>query len=136
MKQEKINEVTINYWIGGISPLLLLMPFLLEFLNDLYYAFYHISLSTLEISIVFSFAVFLFTSIVVYSSIRKLKGQKEGCFGFIYFFYFSSVYLLFEGYYLGRIFHANIVLSIIVGLMMAIISLILHFRFKKNIFEK
>lgn len=128
MNKERINEITIHYLLGGIFPLILLFPFLIESINSLYEAIYEKSLTSLDSAVILSFVVFIFVTIVFESSLMKIKkyALKNASEGMVKYNLFASFYSLIEIPTLLFVFHVNIWICLISGIIISCIFLYVH----------
>lgn len=128
MNKEKINEITIHYLLGGIFPLILLFPFLIESINSLYEAIYEKSLTNLDSAVILSFVVFIFITIVFESSLMKIKKYdlKDASEGMVKYNLFASFYSLIEIPTLLFVFHVNIWICLISGIITSVIFFYIH----------
>lgn len=138
MKKNELNEVTVNYIVGGIIPLLILFPFLNQAINGLFFAFFKGNLSWLESSVVLSFVVFTFISIVFESGVVKIKKQKisNACFGIYYYNYFAAIYSLFQVPFLLLMFNIPLGISIVIAAMVCLIFVLVQKKLEKCVPKK
>ena len=136
--KDKINETALNYIIGGISAITILMPYFLTFFNYLYQQIFKQSLSIFNSCILYGFSIFVLSTIVITISLKKLwKSRKINSDSIILNYYLlASLYLLFNSYPLLHLFHLPRIIAIILSIILPLTSLFIHYQIKKQFKKK
>lgn len=137
MKKEEIERQTLNYIVGGSIPMLVLMPFLIECINIAYQNITLHNLNRFDGVIICSFAYFILFTIIFTNGIYKLNKYqiKDVHIAYLYYYLYSTFYLLIGGYYLLKVFYIPSLISLILSLTLSLISLYTYYRFKKKLLK-